>query len=67
MLEQMVLEGEVDLAFASTEGGIPGLAYQLIQRETIGILAAYDTPLPKLCHPAPPSSWSRPWTPPLSR
>lgn len=45
MLEQMVLEGEVDLAFASTEGGIPGLAYQLIQRETIGILAAYDTPL----------------------
>ena len=41
----MVLEGEVDLAFASTEGGIPGLAYQLIQRETIGILAAYDTPL----------------------
>lgn len=45
MLEQMVLEGEVDLAFASTEGGTPGLAYQLIQRETIGILAAADTPL----------------------
>ena len=45
MLEQMALEGQVDLALASTEGGIPGLVYQLIQRETIGILAAADTPL----------------------
>ena len=45
MLEQMVLEGQVDLALASTEGGTPGLAYQIIQRETIGILAAWDTPL----------------------
>lgn len=45
MLEQMVLEGQVDLALASTEGGTPGLAYQIIQRETIGILAAADTPL----------------------
>lgn len=45
MLEQMVLEGQVDLALASTEGGTPGLAYQIIQRETIGILAGIDTPL----------------------
>lgn len=45
MLEQMVLDREVDLAFASTQGGLPGLSYYLIQRETIGILAACDTPL----------------------
>lgn len=44
-LEQMVQEGEVDLALAATSPSLPDLEYRLIQRETIGILAGKDSPL----------------------
>ena len=44
-LEQMLSEGELDLAFASTNPSAPGLNYLLIQRETIGILSGPDSEL----------------------
>lgn len=44
-LEQLVLDGEVDLALASTEAVCPGLDYRLLQRETVGILAGAGSPL----------------------
>lgn len=44
-LEQLVLEGEVDLALASTEAVLPGLDYQLLQPESIGILAGEHSAL----------------------
>lgn len=44
-LEQLALEGQVDLALASTESAVPGLVYQLLQSETVGILAGPDSPL----------------------
>lgn len=44
-LEQMVREGEVDLALAATSPSLPDLEYRLIQWETIGILAGKDSPL----------------------
>ena len=45
VLERMLRDGEVDLAFASTNPVTPGLTYRLIQRETIGILAGDDSDL----------------------
>ena len=44
-LELMVLDGQVDLALASTQAAEPGISYHLLQRETIGILAGINTPL----------------------
>lgn len=44
-LEQMVLDGQVDLALISTQSTTSGLNYQLLQQETIGILAGMDSPL----------------------
>ena len=44
-LVQMVQEGEVDLALASTSPSLPDLEYRLIQWETIGILAGKGSPL----------------------
>lgn len=44
-LERMLQEGEVDLAFASTNPVNENLAYHLVQRETIGILAGRGSPL----------------------
>ena len=44
-LEHMVLEGEVDLALVSTQATMPGLRYQPLQQETVGILAGKDSPL----------------------
>lgn len=44
-LEQLVQEGHVDLALASTEPGNPNLEYRLIQRERVGILAGTGSPL----------------------
>lgn len=44
-LEQMVQEGDVDLALASTSPNLPDLEYRLIQWETIGILAGQGSPL----------------------
>ena len=44
-LVQMVQEGEVDLALASTSPSLPDLEYLLVQWETIGILAGKDSPL----------------------
>ena len=46
-LERMVLDGEVDLALASTESNLSGLTYRLLQRENIGILAGVNSPLAK--------------------
>ncbi len=45
MLERMVCDGDVDLALASTEAGNPALKYELLQRETVGILAGLNSPL----------------------
>ena len=44
-LVEMVRQGEVDVALASTVPSHPDLTYHLIQRETIGILAGRDSPL----------------------
>lgn len=44
-LEQRVLDGQVDLALASTEATCPGLHYRLLQQETVGILAGANSPL----------------------
>lgn len=44
-LEQQVLEGQVDLALASTEATYSGLNYRLLQTETVGILAGANSPL----------------------
>ena len=44
-LEQQVLEGQVDLALASTEAICSGLSYRLLQEETVGVLAGADSPL----------------------
>ncbi len=44
-LEQMLRDGEVDLALASTNPVVPGIDYRLIQRETIGILAGAESAL----------------------
>lgn len=49
-LEQYVADGRVDLALAATDNVNPLLDYQLIEKETIGILAGKDTALAKT-HP----------------
>ena len=46
-LEEMVLDGSVDLALATLEPSRSDLHYRLIQRETIGILAGQNSPLAK--------------------
>lgn len=54
LLERLVLEGQVDLALATTESSAPGISYELIQRETIGILAGADSPLARRLPPGTP-------------
>ena len=44
-LEQLLQEGGVDVALASTEASSPLLEYRLLQREQVGILAGPGTPL----------------------
>lgn len=41
-LEQLLQCGEIDLAFAALESTSPNMAYELIEKETIGILAGAD-------------------------
>ena len=55
-LEPLVREGIVDLALASTEPGGPGLDYQLIQRERVGILAGPGSALARRFSPGTPIS-----------
>lgn len=38
-LEELVCQGEIDLALAALESGSPRLAYELIEKEVVGILA----------------------------
>lgn len=42
-LEELLGCGDIDLAFAALESTSPSLAYELIEKETIGILAGRDT------------------------
>ena len=42
-LEELLRSGNIDLALAALESTSPSLAYELIERETIGILAGRDT------------------------
>ena len=44
-LEQLLQEGSVDMALASTEPNNPLLEYRLLQKERIGILAGKSSPL----------------------
>lgn len=46
-LETMLQEGKIDLAFAALESTSVGLAYELMEKETIGILAGRDSGLAK--------------------
>ena len=42
-LEELLRTGQIDLALAALESTSPSLAYELIEKETIGILAGRDT------------------------
>lgn len=42
-LERLLQAGEIDLALAALESTSTGMAYQLIEKETIGILAGRDS------------------------
>lgn len=42
-LDTMLKEGKIDLALAATEAASPEITYELIEQETIGILAGRDT------------------------
>lgn len=42
-LEELLRKGEIDLAMAAIESTGPNMAYELIEKETIGILAGKDS------------------------
>lgn len=42
-LEELLRSGSIDLAFAALESTSPSLAYELLEKETIGVLAGRDT------------------------
>lgn len=42
-LEELLRGGNIDLAFAALESTSPSLAYELLEKETIGVLAGRDT------------------------
>ena len=46
-LEELLRMGNIDLALAALESTSPSLAYELIEKETIGILAGRDTAVVK--------------------
>lgn len=46
-LEQLLINGEIDLAMAAIETGSTNMAYELIEKETIGILAGKDSSIAK--------------------
>lgn len=48
-LEELLRKGEIDLAMAAIESTSPSMAYELIEKETIGILAGKDSHLAKTC------------------
>lgn len=48
-LEEKLLSGSIDLALAALESTSTSLAYELIEKESIGILAGRDTALSKRC------------------
>ena len=49
-LEEMLRTGNIDLALAALESTSPSLAYELIEQETIGILAGRDSTVAKQFH-----------------
>ena len=44
-LDELLCKGEIDLAFAAVESASAGVTYELIEKETIGILAGRDSHL----------------------
>ena len=46
-LEELLRCGSIDLAFAALESTSPSLAYELLEKETIGVLAGRDTAIAK--------------------
>ena len=44
-LEELAIQGQVDLAMAAVEASAPQLNYQLIEREVVGIIAGKNTHL----------------------
>ncbi len=46
-LEELLRGGSIDLAFAALESTSPSLAYELLEKETIGVLAGRDTAVAK--------------------
>lgn len=42
-LDELLCKGEIDLAFAAVESASSGVTYELIEKETIGILAGRDS------------------------
>lgn len=46
-LEQLLQAGDIDLALAALESTSPNMTYELIERETIGILAGADAAISK--------------------
>lgn len=44
-LDEMIQQGRIDLALAAVEPGSANLAYELLEKETIGILAGKDSKL----------------------
>lgn len=56
-LEEPLQKGNIDLAFAAMESAGTNIVYELIEQETIGILAASNTGIVSRMHPARPSPW----------
>lgn len=42
-LESMLLESKIDLALAAIESTLPNITYELLEKETVGILAGRDS------------------------
>ena len=53
-LEELLQKGTIDLAFAAMESTGTNLVYELIEQETIGILAASDTKIVARIEPSTP-------------
>ena len=53
-LEELLRVGNIDLALAALESTSPSLAYELIEKETIGILAGRDTAVVRQYAPGTP-------------
>ena len=53
-LEALLLNGRIDLALAAIEPTTPGIVYQLVERETIGLLAGKGSRLARSYPPGTP-------------